>query len=316
MFACIYSLFAMVKHHKRGMYVFLLLLGAGLVRYNVGCYTLLVDTVIALVGAVPFLICSITKDVRRHLVYNLSVFCFLITIKNSGIFFVLFFVLTAFLQDKSNWKYVLFYLAVPLAFLGLWNLHVRLVFSDGLNSNHAMSIQHYMKVIQTRDLAEIGRTVRNFFVSLFRPDTISSFCILLFILSLLLLRVLRHEKIKRYQYYIWIVLGGYILWAAGLLGMYLFSMEDGKPERIGSFYRYMGTIDVFVIVNLFGMLLELLSEFDMAGFRKVCREVKDRKKNCIRQGIRFIICEATFFGIFLSLILFGNSNQGNNTACG
>lgn len=119
---------------------------------NTTITNLLVDTLLPLCGIAAFAILYYYQiDFKKALILSSHIGVFLINVKNSGLFFtliclVLFFLLVLPKDRNLKAKYVKesirYYIMPIIAYIFLWKRHVVYVFSFGITSKHAMSLEN------------------------------------------------------------------------------------------------------------------------------------------------------------------------------
>lgn len=213
-----------------------------------------VDSALAFValGAVAFCV-FYRNDLRRMGFYVLPWLTFLITVKNSGALFVLYEAFLVFLW--GGWRKGIASLAAPFGLLLIWNRHVAYVFESGLLSQHAMSIDHFRRMLDAKRARSVQTILSKMAQKVFMPDNpylaIFAVSAAVFVLALLLLKKARAERTLAVYGVVC-----YLLYQAGLTGMYIFSMSEKEAVVLATYSRYNGTILIFCAgVMLMAILL-------------------------------------------------------------
>lgn len=221
---------------------------------------LLVDTLLPLTAIAAFAFCLYYKDeLPQKIWFLLPYSIFLISIKNSGILFVVFLYLyIAYRFKKSNTRFfsLLLHILCTLAVLWFWQKHVKMVYADGMMSRHSLSLSYCTAIFTNKTQMDILVTIRCFLERVF---SFSNTFILLIAAEVLILLlsdcVLKMDSsfIKQIFVFTFIFYGIYQI---GLLGMYLFNMpQDSDP--LPSYVRYHDTMIIFA-AGLFGICLLLI----------------------------------------------------------
>lgn len=242
--------------------------------FNTPVNGLMVDNLIVIMGLAGITILYYYKDnICRGILYVLPGFCLLAVAKTgSGILFVIagwiFIIITERKQIKKSFYAIAAFIIMPLCYTWLWKKHVSMVFANGNNTLHSMSVSNYKNVFAERTLEDIKNIIVLYLkeiVSVRNPMWY------FFVFILLLLIYCRKNidlflKLKKYMYFIIVV---YILWDASLLGIYLMSMPLAEAYQLASYDRYHNTIIIYII-GLFGVFcLSLQGEQDsIFHFRK------------------------------------------------
>ncbi len=231
---------------------FLLILGATNYFYifNTSLTNLLVDTLLPLVGAGATVYAF--RYSRTDKPWQLLPLAFymvqLVQIKNSGIFFAAVIGLWVLVQGRKDHRYGLRMLCVliPIFSLLLWNRHCDYAFGAEMTSKHAMTAENYLSVFQAKTPEEIRETVSAMlrFVTSWKP--------LLWTAGLLAvtgipLAVLSGKKQIAHGRVCLAMLAVLVVYLAGMLGMYLFSMEAKEATSLAGAERYARTIIVYVL---------------------------------------------------------------------
>lgn len=275
------SLFAFVKKWETKLLA--MISSFVLLASNVNLTELLVDTLLPIiaVGAVAFCI-YYQKELDKKIYYMIPYVVYLITIKNSGIFFVgilLIYALVCIERNKENMKKWVYSILCPILTLVLWQKHVKLVYSYGLRTKHSMSLKNFMNVFGEKSPEDVLHIVTEF---MSRTISLSNKVIpilLCLILMYLFLKYIAYSEMKECRdHMIWII-STYVVYQIMLLGMYLFTMPGREALGLAEYNRYHRTILIF----LGGMLTVI-------GIQEIER-LKDKvrlSKNRIIFGIVFI----------------------------
>lgn len=245
----------------------LVVIGASifLLSYNIWPTELLVDTLLPLVGAAGFLLLEEILSKEKKLTWSVIPFAACaILIKNSGIFFwalmagrvLLYRILhrkTAEKSEKLSWAGLCL---LPLFFLLLWKKHVEYVFSSGMTSLHAMSVQAYAANIQEKSGEILSQIVHAFAGKLLSCHSL--LCLFIILLLSAILSFVWKQDLLTWGKTAFIVAGVYILYQIGNLCMYAFSMPIGEAVVMAGYERYYRTIIIWCFVYVISRILHWL----------------------------------------------------------
>lgn len=228
---------------------------------RVNIYELLVDILLPLAGVAAFAVIYYYKDSPQKAVYcSASLFVLLVNIKNSGVFFyavcVLF--LIAYTWDyirRHKACFITASLFFPLATIFIWKRHVALVFPDGMNTVHAMSIVHYKNMLMGKtkgDIAQIGRMIAERLLS-FESIEVK---MLLFFMLLGIMLLLSGQPVKKTARIMAADLGCMGIYIFFTYAMYIFSMPLGEALVLSCYDRYILSVLVFVYGTTMIFLIE------------------------------------------------------------
>lgn len=204
---------------------------------------LLVDSTLGYValGALAFCV-YYREELRERALWVLPWLIYLIAVKNSGALFVIYVVVLVFLW--GGWKRGLQVGVGAMSTLLLWNRHVSYAFEAGMLAQHAMSIEHFKRMLAMKKPGSVGKIVDKMVHQVF---SLSNAYLPVLVLSVLLLALslvwLRRDKAVR----LLLIYGAvcYLIYQAGMLGMYVFTMQEKEAMRLASYDRYHGTIWIF-----------------------------------------------------------------------
>jgi len=242
------SLFAFAKDLKG------YILSAATVLFSLCCnieFTeLLVDTLLpaVAVGAVAF--CIYYKDeLSDKLFYTIPYLIFLMSIKNSGVFFVAVVICYCLVFTQKTPRSIAklaVCIAAPVFTLLLWQNRVKLLFENGLTTKHSMTFENFSQVFGDKTAEDVNTIVSAFGSEMFSLSNRFIFIILL--LSVLL--VANHLVLKtpdRYLNHICILsIITYIGYQLGNLGMYLFTMPTVEAVGLACYDRYHKSVLLFI----------------------------------------------------------------------
>ncbi|MCQ2504409.1 MAG: hypothetical protein MJ103_04180 [Saccharofermentans sp.] len=243
------------------VYVGVSFLAVLLCALDLSTYSLLVDCTLGLMAlaAAVYIICyksSLTD--RSSLIVLTSLLAYTALIKTSGIMLIVF--VLAFLKMQSGLplKKLLPYLGVPVLLILSYAIWGRLHFPDIGASAQAATADRYMSLLSEKPPLLILQVIVN---SIRSSLPIIGGCAQsdVFWISLIGVAVIEYRKTKhcgQLTLYTLFVFGIYLL---GLIGTYIFSMNYAEAENLACFYRYIGTIVVYLSGIAFYLGLELVA---------------------------------------------------------
>lgn len=246
---------------------------------------MLPDTLISILSiAALSIVVFYRKDLFRGAWLSLPVQIYLISVKNSGLFMILF--NTALLifyacQSASGekasrrsraWKLAAIHSGIPFLVFYLWNRHADLVFASGTTSKHSVSLYYYRGMLGGKGISGILEILRIFLKRFFSwSDSwlLLAICIALFA-AVFLLQKKKDPQAARTTL---LIFGGivltYVLFMIALALMYLASMDYEEAIRLACYDRYEKTITVYLVGAITIFLLSLLSGEDLPKSRSV-----------------------------------------------
>ncbi len=232
---------------------------------NIAFIDLLVDNLLPMIGLGGMCLCLFyRRELPDKLPWTVPYCVFLLSVKSSGIYFVLVILIYAFVCLPKDRRSILTWLfcALCTAFVMLlWQKHVSLVFANGLHSRHAVSFSNFASIFGARTAQEIHTILAHFFRQVFSLSNSAIFLLILQLLAHLFVRFVLKRPAKTLGGATWLILLSYVGYVLGLLGMYLFNMPGQDAAYLSGYPRYMST-GVTFIGGL--MWIELLSLADAA----------------------------------------------------
>ena len=245
---------------------FLVMLFAGnfFLDYNVQPTELLVDTLLPLAGMCALLFAhAYGKTGGRAAPYAALYLVWLTQIKNAGIFFALLaglaFLVPARREKKTLWG--LGCLAAALLSLLIWNRHCSYVFAGTGTAQHSLSLSWWEAAFQAKSVEDIKHIILKLGEYAFTSSVFWSGVLLAAGTCLCALLAAGPDR-GRYFRRIALAGGLYLVYQAGLLIMYVFSMPRGEAFILSSVDRYEKTIVIAMGYLMTAMILKLLAETD------------------------------------------------------
>lgn len=319
--SCIIPLFAFIKKQRVISYIIIFISSIFFLTSNVGFMALSVDTLLAMLslGCSAIIVYGYREKKYRWVYLQiLPILSFLIVIKNSGIIFVIinvFLLVFCSLRYEFNKKNAiekaLVTIGVPYIFSFLWKRHVQQVFSQGLETKHAMSIENYQNIFHEKSITDIKVITTNLIkrsVDLNQTEIkIFVLCLVSFVLMALLnevnfLNYVDEKKISINLFLSSVIL--YIIYQCGLLSTYIFSMPLGEALSLASYERYNMTF----VMYIFGIyLIQILSilNYDKLIF------TKNFYKVIFLLGLLLIVTLPMYWKYSASISLFEKTDRSN-----
>ena len=266
MLSALLPVFAFCQKNKGAFFALVTVMTGFLLHYNIPVTELLVDTLMPLSGmAAVFFVCFHYRDQDHE--PGPSMYCVIplliwaMNIKHAALIFSVFALVLLYLcvrkrkQGRKQWL-----LSAGAVFLAriLWSRHCDYVFEGADTSKHSMSLGWFQSVLGDKSQEGILDTAKMVLEHLTTRTEILWLGAWILLLGLLVWFWIPEEK-KRYLTFL---IGGislYAVYAIGIMGMYVFSMED--YGQLLAFTRYMRSIDIalyYMLTVLSGLILTRL----------------------------------------------------------
>ena len=254
-FSCITVFFAFVKNNRIVNFALIAFGTLFFLTSNTSLYDLLVDTLLSMVGIASFLIAyEYRDDLKKSALYVTPLLCFLMAIKNSGIYFVLIIgifllvhsIRTGTIRSTGAKRMLSVLFVSPALLVFLWGRHVNLVFTSGLTARHSMSLANFKKIFSTKTPEDVKGIVSLFLSKQIEQVEILYYVIFL-VLVILLTRKLKLKVALEEKSLLFTVLFSFVGYQLGLLGMYMFTMPGVEATNLAGYGRYYETIVMFII---------------------------------------------------------------------
>lgn len=214
------------------------------------------------------------RELTKALWWSLPIQIFLVSVKNSGVFMLVFnsLLLAYYLwqQDKNRfrktvWKPLLIHCGVPFGIFFLWNRHVDYMFQYGTLTKHALSLDYYRGTLGAKSLQEILDTMILYLRRFFSPNPswlLLLLCIALFGgVYLYKTKVLRQDG-KNALVTLAGIVAAYAAYMVGLAAMYLLSMSSAEAAYLAGYDRYEETVIIYLVGAIVIYLLEFFHTFE------------------------------------------------------
>ena len=243
-----------------------------LFQYNTTIPSLLVDTLLPVMGvcglAFAALYCR-ENHTGWSLFFSACYMILMVQIKNSGLFFA---ALTALLilyyaRKNGTLRKSILAVAAPVLSVLLWHKHCDLVFAQADTSKHALTVENFADMFARKSRGEIitiGRSLVRFSVTNKDVWITVGFCVLVGIL----IWIFRKDLRKRYIRFFFLLAALYFFYQVGMLFMYIFSMPTGEALVLAGSARYTKTILIAILYLAMIPAMTLLSE---SGGRNIFR---------------------------------------------
>lgn len=265
------SVFCCVEKHKGLGFAVVSLFLAVLFTHNITPYSLCVDRLLASAGIAGMVFCLQYRDriAAGDLLPETSLLlCAVVTYKNSGVFFafIIAFALLLFYRRskaKPHTTALLLALAVPFILVFIWQRHADYVFNDGLLAKHSMSFSYYKALFANNGPSGRSSTFRIVFPLLINP--MKNYAIFLwvgFVLLFIATRYYAPDKATDCKKVLLIMSVALVVYTAGALFMYLFSMpaSEVRFSQGKDYSRYNGTLVAFMCGVLIYEILYITNE--------------------------------------------------------
>lgn len=212
-------------------------------------YSLLVDILLPAVALSAIAMCVCCQERLADMLWWTAPYTvFLMSIKNSGIFFsavVLLYALAVMGQRRRRLGRWLGCALCPAAALLLWQRHVRLVFPDGLTTRHSMTLEHFHQILDGKTPEDVRAILGHFCDTVFSASNQMLYILAALVLVYLFRRFLLRSGQRPFRQLAALVLASYAAYMAALAGTYLLSMELDEALSLAGFDRYALTILIF-----------------------------------------------------------------------
>lgn len=242
-------------------------------HYNVSLDCLQVDNVLSMLCLAS--IC-ITFFYGEKLLFSIQLnsllLCFLMIIKNSSGFFLVFsllFLLPLVIKGHNYLpKFVVLDIFSPILTYLIWLQHTKLVFSDPEHSRHSVSVTAMLEIFHSKSIEEIRTICNSFFSKWFSVNSLHNesgeiqafwicvaVCFAIFIYKRFQGLDGKSERICALT-----TVGLYLAYKILLLGMYLFNMPDEDAYGVAAYDRYMRSVTILLYGLAFIRVLMFLRE--------------------------------------------------------
>ena len=211
---------------------------------NIELTSLYVDNLMPLIGLAGVCLWLYGRKNGETFLPLLILCCYVVTVKQSGIFFAAVLILLALLDSpkkKLALKPALVMTAAMAAVKLLWSVHVKLAY--GLSSGErSMSLAGLFPGFADKTAEDVSTIIRSMAQTLCRPET------LLPVLALLLCALLLARRCRSRRRFVRLaVIGGafWLLYCLGQGAMYILFMPQGEAVRLAAFERYFATLQIF-----------------------------------------------------------------------
>lgn len=213
------------------------------------------------------------KDFRKALLVGLPGIIACVYIKSSGLFFLFTTALIlAWIAKNCGCKpsrvFGVLILSAGVGALAYfaWTMHVRLNFTAGMSTKHAVSLSKYAKTGGSKSFITILRIVKRMLLALVKPYLFQVYAVLFvaacFGVTALVCRVRPALADRRKPVFrgLAVAVGFYIVWYFMLFLTYVFSMSTAEALRLASYWRYVSTGLLYTMGLASILMLELLSD--------------------------------------------------------
>lgn len=261
----IYSIFVFINKKNLLLILPIITFGVYLFTSNILPYDLPVDTLLSAYGiGLTVVLMKYKNDISKGIVIFSIMASYLITIKSSGLFFVianlfLMYSIVKGTRKLSILKYQFYVLVCTLVINYIWKAHVEYVYLFGNNSKHAVSFSSYKSNLLDKGKIKISEIIHAFLNKVFSLEDLIWYIIGMVILLMVLGYIIGIRNIHlRLTFVIKLVLI-YTFYQISLLLMYIFSMPYNEAKNLDSYNRYYLTIIVYII----GVLIVYIITMDI-----------------------------------------------------
>ncbi len=270
--------FFSVKGKKPFVAIFVVIISIALCAMNVNTYCLLTDTTIALVplAAMFLVIKEDKKDYLKGFILFTLLMCFEILIKVSGIPFVVFVCLyriNAYKDHEPSAKLRkiggrILPLILPVALFYTYVIRANIVFGNVELSGQGFSMTRFLAMFFLKTGDDINAILRRFGYEMFAFFGDISMQTRLIWMSFITMAVIilvlgkKSAPVKKLGSTTLALFGFFAAYSVVLLLTYLFSMyvNEADSEHLNCFFRYIGSVTIFVFGVLAYKLFDVFSE--------------------------------------------------------
>lgn len=283
--SCLLSFFSVFNNKNNEKYKYLVLFNICLASIllcaiDISTYALLVDTVVAFVPLAALVIVLSEPNIKELTIPLCLLLSFAAIIKNSCLFFVFVtIIIVGFKYNlKKHWfKYIVLCLCVPILIYEAYFVRSSFYYAGMTEASQNISISRFVSLMHEKGYDTILSICKKFFLQItdIGNDTGVTICFFWFIVFLIIYFCAKslqtfdsskqrkeYSKLNNFSRTIGysMVFGVAILltYSILLLCTYVFSMTTSEANKLACFYRYFGTI---VIYLLGGGIYTLLKEF-------------------------------------------------------
>lgn len=253
--------------------IFIVLYGVWALTANNSIYELRVDTLLPAAGVAAWAMIYYYKEKPLRAVYHCTgLFILLVNIKNSGIFFfaACLIFLAVYARGHRLWSKIgIFSTALPILTMLIWKRHVALIFPDGLQTKHAMSLEHYEQMLAKKSLGDIVQIGQKILARLVTWENIEVKVLLMLLLLLgifMAVLFLNHKPVQGMLRIAAIDLGCFFAYIALTFGMYIFSMPIGEAQHLASYDRYILSVLIFIYGMTVIFMVQEMQALEPLGF--------------------------------------------------
>ena len=242
---------------------------------NILPYDLPVDTLLSSLSIVLIVILLKYKDNFNEGVWLFSIVAsYLVTIKSSGIFFVIsgFILMYLIVKNTSILRIVRYQLLILTGILlinYIWKAHVSYVYVSGNNSKHSVNLNSYKENLLDKGKSKILEILKDYVNKFLTLYNLLWYILLFSTIIIVISKYLSMNKVKISNYLRFTVglFFSYFLYHVLLFSMYVFSMPYNEAKNLDSFERY----DLTVVVYLLGSIISYIASENLfeTSFYKV-----------------------------------------------
>lgn len=235
---------------------------------NIELTSLYVDNLMPLIGLAGVCLWLYGRESREGFLPLLILCTYVVTVKQSGIFFAAVLILLALIdspEKKTGLKRAAGLIAAVAAVKLLWSVHVKLAygFSSG---GRGLSLAGLFPGFADKTAADVGAIIRGMI------QTVCQLKMLLPVLALLLCALVLGRNCQNRRRFIRLaVIGGgfWLLYCLGQGAMYILFMPRGEAVHLAAFDRYFATLRIFT-AGYFLLLIQLeLQELALNSGRRL-----------------------------------------------
>ena len=234
---------------------------------DAGAYCLIVDCTLGLIAlAAAVYVLSRDEMTSVDLVLVSLIFVFLALTKTSGLLFCVF-VLALFL--RSSGKKGVGVLLVPVLFVVLYSLRQRYFYPEFGMSEQSVSVERFSSLVGEKPMSLVVTAVVDTFMRSILPvlghcNQVTVFAVVILVFGAV--EFVGWKKGSSAHIYSRYLVAVYFIYVGFLAGTYVFSMTAEEATVLASYWRYMGTVVIYISGIVCYLLLRRVASLSGRSF--------------------------------------------------
>jgi hypothetical protein len=236
--------------------------------YNIQLTSLYVDNLIAIIFFAALWLWLSQRNKAGVLVPVLLLACYLVTIKQSAIYFSVIIALLVLLdktEKAGGWKSALVTACSFVAVKLLWSIHYNMEFGGVLSEKKGLSLAALFPDYAAKTADDISTIIHGMVNTVLTPSVLAPILLML-ALNLVLAHFCKSRKRMTAMSIAWLVV--WLAYCVGQGAMYIFCMNTGEAVRLAAFDRYFATVQIFASGSSLSLALLELSELSCPAWQQ------------------------------------------------